>query len=543
MPRPSLATSDSISSALTSNLEPYSWRTLLSRMFDKLFLVASILHVYVSYAILRALTIREWWVADSSYYELVETTSTAPNGTEIIEGNRTIADIIAGGPLQKTSDREVTALGFALGIAFLVQVATLLRLFEIKVKFAALFCIGATAVQSVLILYALATFPYADSFKVAHIPSQGHLAAIYANACSMVTFALFVADALRHRCANHNLSQSRRKLIMANIYAAWVVALGGVVLKYIEDWEFAVAFPFAIQTLTTIGYGNVAPVTVAGRLFVIVYFLAGAGVVGFLLSAIQDSMVERAESDLDAALKRRAELRRRAREGRRGRSRKADPLTRAIVTVFPGLNEERQYSRAEKAVDGRSLKRNQAAAEERVGMSIREEMEEEDRQAEIDREFRKGVEAARLRSVLMVLVGYGDLSPNKPLTWEFWNIFVFVSVSMLAYVLTLLAEQLGSKFGSLAAAASEKRLRKEERLRLRERGIDPDAILGAEGDDEGNEARGMTASPAGSDAEEEGDDDTVHSRQGSRSGGTEHAVQPPPGVHFADSVGPRRGAC
>lgn len=71
----------------------------------------------------------------------------------------------------------------------------------------------------------------------------------------------------------------RGLLITSNI----VLAIGAVVYHYVEGWSWLDSIYFCIITLTTIGYGDLAPQTVAGKVFTMAYILVGVGLIlGFV---------------------------------------------------------------------------------------------------------------------------------------------------------------------------------------------------------------------------------------------------------------------
>lgn len=57
------------------------------------------------------------------------------------------------------------------------------------------------------------------------------------------------------------------------------VGCGTVMYSYIEGWSWIDSLYFSVITLTTIGYGDIAPVTDAGKLFTIVYIIFGLGII------------------------------------------------------------------------------------------------------------------------------------------------------------------------------------------------------------------------------------------------------------------------
>lgn len=61
--------------------------------------------------------------------------------------------------------------------------------------------------------------------------------------------------------------------------SAGIVAIGTVVYHYLEGWSWLDSLYFSTITLTTIGFGDFAPQTDAGKLFTIVYIVVGIGMI------------------------------------------------------------------------------------------------------------------------------------------------------------------------------------------------------------------------------------------------------------------------
>ncbi|XP_010176903.1 PREDICTED: potassium channel subfamily K member 10-like, partial [Mesitornis unicolor] len=57
-----------------------------------------------------------------------------------------------------------------------------------------------------------------------------------------------------------------------------------------SHWDLGSAFFFAGTVITTIGYGNIAPSTVGGKVFCILYAIFGIPLFGFLLAGIGDQL-------------------------------------------------------------------------------------------------------------------------------------------------------------------------------------------------------------------------------------------------------------
>jgi voltage-gated potassium channel len=87
-----------------------------------------------------------------------------------------------------------------------------------------------------------------------------------------------------------------RNAIMA---LGFVLAFGTTGFKLIEGWSVSDSFYVTVQTLTTVGYGDIPPHTMAGRGFAVVVMLIGVGGVALAASTIVQSVVQ---SELVSAL-------------------------------------------------------------------------------------------------------------------------------------------------------------------------------------------------------------------------------------------------
>ena len=81
-----------------------------------------------------------------------------------------------------------------------------------------------------------------------------------------------------------------------------VVATGGLTLiagvafySLVEGWGVVDALYFCVITLATIGYGDIAPVTDAGKLFTVAYSLLGIGILTSLIATLGVATVDRAD--------------------------------------------------------------------------------------------------------------------------------------------------------------------------------------------------------------------------------------------------------
>lgn len=89
------------------------------------------------------------------------------------------------------------------------------------------------------------------------------------------------------------------------VTATFVVVVGaGVLMTLIDNTEFpdvGLGLWWAVQTVTTVGYGDVAPKDPAGRLLGAAVMLEGTAFIAIITAVITSSFIARAQDERDAA--------------------------------------------------------------------------------------------------------------------------------------------------------------------------------------------------------------------------------------------------
>ena len=109
-----------------------------------------------------------------------------------------------------------------------------------------------------------------------------------------------------------------RHAIIAVVIA---IALGTVAFHLIEGWSILDSLYVTVQTVTTVGFGDVTPKSTHGRIFATFFMLFGVGVVLYALTSTVQSIVQ---SELVAAF------------GQRRRSRKMSKLRNHFIICGAG---------------------------------------------------------------------------------------------------------------------------------------------------------------------------------------------------------------
>jgi voltage-gated potassium channel len=85
-------------------------------------------------------------------------------------------------------------------------------------------------------------------------------------------------------------SRARIRLGLGAVGA--LVAIGTVVFHLLEGWSIADSFYVTAQTVTTVGFGDLSPSTLYGRIFASIFMLLGVGVVLYALTSTVQSIVQ-----------------------------------------------------------------------------------------------------------------------------------------------------------------------------------------------------------------------------------------------------------
>ena len=76
------------------------------------------------------------------------------------------------------------------------------------------------------------------------------------------------------------------------VVAGALVLTGTLFYWRFEDWTVIESLYFCVVTLTTVGYGDLAPTSAGTQIFTIVYILTGFGVLVALLTSVAEKYLE-----------------------------------------------------------------------------------------------------------------------------------------------------------------------------------------------------------------------------------------------------------
>jgi len=84
-------------------------------------------------------------------------------------------------------------------------------------------------------------------------------------------------------------SRARIRIVLMAVFAA--IAVGTVAFHLLEGWSILDSLYVTAQTVTTVGFGDIAPQTALGRAFATVFMMVGVGVVLYALTSTVQAIV------------------------------------------------------------------------------------------------------------------------------------------------------------------------------------------------------------------------------------------------------------
>ncbi len=95
----------------------------------------------------------------------------------------------------------------------------------------------------------------------------------------------------------------RRAAVIIASFTVVITVIGGAVARLIDHHDFhsfGVAFWWALQTVTTVGYGDIVPTTTPGRVIAGVLMLTGIAFLAVVTASVTAALIESARQRMAA---------------------------------------------------------------------------------------------------------------------------------------------------------------------------------------------------------------------------------------------------
>ncbi|KAG0238642.1 Potassium channel [Mortierella sp. GBA43] len=220
------------------------------------------------------------------------------------------------------------------------------------------------------------------------------------------------------------LSATLKALIISSFVMTIVIIIGAGIYSALEEWSFDDAVNFCIVSFATIGYGNLSPKTSAGQIIFFFYGLFGISSVGFFVVSLRNAVIEQFQWRLLDRFSKPAHLTR------------VQTRMSAKDISFPEARFEEEQ-RVKLLVKRKMIVRMMFVW---IGMWFGG--------AGIFCAFEQSwtfLESLYFCFVTLTTIGFGDYVPTQPGAIEFWNVYVFVGLSVFAYILSLSSESMAAQ--------------------------------------------------------------------------------------------------
>ncbi|KAJ3186113.1 hypothetical protein HK101_009737 [Irineochytrium annulatum] len=200
-------------------------------------------------------------------------------------------------------DHSIILVASSVSIAFGIVAtgALFVRMLERKIKWSTRITIFGSCMQGLISLFLVCAFIAAailsKSDEVSIRYTSGIIYGALSSASSLVASAIGFYQMHLNRgqlyeWTLYQLSFSQRQVILLTIATIFYTVAGGLVYGFIEDWDFDDAAYWAVVTFTTIGFGDLSPRTVWGKIILPPFASVGVVLVAFNIYAVREVTLE-----------------------------------------------------------------------------------------------------------------------------------------------------------------------------------------------------------------------------------------------------------
>ncbi|KAF9934032.1 Potassium channel [Linnemannia zychae] len=232
--------------------------------------------------------------------------------------------------------------------------------------------------------------------------AHGYLTCVLTIVLSCLVTIIMTVDWFRG-FPNPGLSVVLKELIISSFVMTVVIIVAAGTYTLIEGWSFDTSVNFCIVSFSTIGYGNVSPQTVAGRVVFFFYGVIGISAVGYFIVSLRNAVLEQFQWRL-----------------------------------IERFSKPSHIIRVQTRMSTRDMSFPLARFEEE------QRVKKMDASTKIEKEIILLVIFPTFKFVTLTTVGFGDMAPTEPGSIEFWNIYVFLGLTVFAYILSLFSDTMAS---------------------------------------------------------------------------------------------------
>ncbi|KAI9321263.1 hypothetical protein BX666DRAFT_955395 [Dichotomocladium elegans] len=311
----------------------------------------------------------------------------------------------------------------------------------------------------------------------AYVYSRGFWSCLSAGIITLFGALAFGVDWFLGYPSSSTLSLTLKAMVLPAVMVCSTIIWGASVFMIFEDWTYSESLMLCWVSVTTIGYGDIAPKSTVGRIFFIVYTIAGISVVGYMLLSIRAVITGSSSNILKVNLMRVESLQEYSREQHQKWLRRHQQHDQAYSNTTLTTQQENhadvtpEYVRTMHRRQTRPRSLSQASTFSAYTLS--NIINDKDRQILVQVITRSGI--ARMTYTLILCwfggagvfcaleenwtyldglyfafctqmtIGFGDIVPQSVLAQEFWLVYIVISIAVAAYFISLFGDALVEK--------------------------------------------------------------------------------------------------
>ncbi|KAG0014945.1 Potassium channel [Entomortierella chlamydospora] len=323
-------------------------------------------------------------------------------------------------PEGSAGKREKWFLGCAIVFTLLSCIGVTLRIMD-KMAWLRRGPVMAAYFQAAFCIAAMSSFVSSHKLTSGTEYSHGFLTCVITAILSVIVVVMLTID-WRRGFPSAGLSATLKALIISSFLMTAVIIIGAATYTWLEDWTFDQAVNFCIVSFSTIGYGNLSPRSVAGQAVFFFYGILGISAIGFFIVSLRNAVIEQLEWRLIEDFSKPAHIIR--------------VQTRMSAKDLPypmARLEEEQKVKA-------TIKRTMFIRMIIIWIVLWFGG------AAVFCAFENWtfLESLYFCYVTLTTIGFGDYVLTEPGSIEFWNIYVFVGLTIFTYILSLFSESMTS---------------------------------------------------------------------------------------------------
>lgn len=123
------------------------------------------------------------------------------------------------------------------------------------------------------------------------VQSSKFIAMLHTVIAVVIFVALLLLVGMRFiRVIREMLGNPELRLLL--VVVGSLLVAGTVFYHGVEKWSWLDSLYFSVVTLTTVGYGDLSPQTVAGKIFTMVYLVGGLGVLAAFITTVANVTIQ-----------------------------------------------------------------------------------------------------------------------------------------------------------------------------------------------------------------------------------------------------------